>query len=70
MGTEGEREVMSSGSQSDRGGDRDIETDAPTVASAGEAMERQLEDALAAAETDETRFHLRQALQLLKAFDE
>jgi hypothetical protein len=71
MGDDGEPKGMRSGSRSDRGGDRDADRDAvPTIASTSEAMERQLGDALDAAESPQTRFHLRQALQLVKAFDE
>ena len=63
--------IMSSGSKSDRRGNRGSDTDAgPTVASTSEAIERQLTDALDASESAETRFHLRQALQLVKALDE
>jgi hypothetical protein len=60
---------MSSGWKSDRGsGERgDAE---PTVASASEAMERQLTAALDASASTRTRFHLRQALQLVEALDE
>jgi len=51
-------------------GNRGVETDGrPTVASTTEAIERQLTDALDAAESAETRFHLRQALQLVEALD-
>jgi len=66
-----EREVMRSGSRSDRGGSQGAETDAgPTIASTSEAIERQLSDALDIAESSQTRFHLRQALQLVEALDE
>lgn len=62
---------MSSGSKADQRGNRGADTDSgPTVASASEAIERQLTDALDASESPETRFHLRQALQLVKALDE
>jgi hypothetical protein len=62
---------MRSGSRSERGGNRGAETDAaPTVASAGEAIERQVAEALDAAESPQTQFHLRQALQLVKVLDE
>ena len=62
---------MHSGSRSDRGGSRGADTDiGPTVASATEAIERQLTDALDAAESSQTKFHIRQALQLAKALDE
>jgi len=65
-----ERGTMGTGPRSDRVGHRGVETDiGPTVASTTEAMERQLTDALDAAESAETRFHLRQALQLVKALD-
>jgi len=71
MGGDAERRIMRSGSRSDQGGSRGIETDAgPTVASTSEALDRQLRDALDAAESTQTRFHLRQALQLVKALDE
>ncbi|AXG05713.1 hypothetical protein DU500_04260 [Haloplanus rubicundus] len=57
--------------QSDRGGNRGGERDVgPTVASTAEAIDRQLTAALDAAESSETRFHLRQALQLVEALDE
>ena len=63
--------VMHSGSQSDRGGSHGVETDtSPTIASTSEAIERQLTDALDTTESPQTRFHLRQALQLVKALDE
>ncbi|WP_049934865.1 hypothetical protein [Haloplanus natans] len=59
---------MSSGSKTDQ---RGADTDAgPTVASASEAIERQLTEALDASQSPETRFHLRQALQLVKALEE
>lgn len=62
---------MHSGSQSDRGGNEGVETGTgPTIASTSEAIERQLTDALDGAESPQTRFHLRQALQLVKALDE
>jgi len=62
---------MRPGSRSDRGGNRAVDTDVgPTVASTGEAIERQLTDALDAAESPQTKFHIRQALQLAKALDE
>jgi hypothetical protein len=71
MGGDAERGAMRSGSRSDRGGNRAVDTDVgPTVASTSEALERQLTDALDAAESSETEFHLRQALQLVKALDE
>lgn len=63
--------VMRSESHSDRGGSSGVETGTgPTIASTSEAIERQLTDALDAAESTQTRFHLRQALQLVKALDE
>ncbi|WP_157969494.1 hypothetical protein [Haloplanus rubicundus] len=71
MGDDGEREAMRSGPRSDRGGNRGVDTDAsPTIASTSEAIERQLTAALDAAESSQTQFHLRQALQLVKALDE
>ena len=71
MGDAGKRGAMHSGSQSDRGGSGGVDTDIrPTVASATEAIERQLTDALDAAESPQTKFHIRQALQLAKALDE
>jgi hypothetical protein len=60
-----ERPSMSSESAADGRGDRGAET-TPTPA---EALDRQLRSALEAAEEEETRFHLRQALQLVKALD-
>ena len=62
---------MGTESRSDQEGHRGVERDlGPTTASTTEAIERQLMDALDAAESAETRFHLRQALQLIKALDE
>lgn len=62
---------MSSDSKSDQRGNRGAETGArPTVASASEAIERQLTAALDASDPAQTRFHLRQALQLAEALDE
>jgi hypothetical protein len=57
---------MSSGSASDRRVTGEVEI-AP---SANETVERQLRAALDAAEDPETRFHLRQALQLVEALEE
>ena len=55
---------MSSGSTSDvRGDDPDYR---PTT----EAIETQLHAALDGTETRETRYHLRQALQLVEGFDD
>ncbi|MFC7172733.1 hypothetical protein ACFQL0_03940 [Haloplanus litoreus] len=52
---------------SDRGkGERGAEAAPAPV----EAFERQLQTALESAEGEETRFHLRQALQLAKALEE
>lgn len=62
---------MSSGSRSDRSGNDGVDTDiSPTTASTAEAIERQLTDALDGAESTKTQFHLRQALQLVRALDE
>jgi hypothetical protein len=62
---------MGTGSRSDQGGHRGVERDVgPTTKSTAEAIDRQLTAALNAAKSSETRFHLRQALQLVKAFDE
>jgi len=58
---------MRSESRSDRGGNG---AGTPDLTTTGEALERQLTRALDAADTEQTRFHLRQALQLLKALDE
>ncbi|WP_251341681.1 hypothetical protein [Haloplanus halophilus] len=57
---------MSSGSTTERGGEGTTET----MQSTDEALERQLRAALDAAEGEETRFHLRQALQLVEALGE
>jgi hypothetical protein len=66
-----ERGGMRSGSPSDREGSKTVDTDIrPTVASTSEAIERQLTDAVDAAESSKAKFHLRQALQLVKALDE
>lgn len=62
-----ERQSMRSESRSDRGGNG---AETPDIATTSEALERQLMRALDAADTERTRFHLRQALQLVQALDE
>jgi len=58
---------MHTGPKADQG----LESDAaPTTASTVEALERQLGEALDGTDTQEVRFHLRQALQLVEALDE
>jgi hypothetical protein len=57
---------MSSGSTPDRA----ESGSGPTIDSASQTIERQLEDALDAAESQRTRFHLRQALQLVEALND
>jgi hypothetical protein len=61
---------MRSESKSERGGNGADETAAVPVATASDALERQLRDALDADDGERTQFHLRQALQLVEAFDE
>ncbi|AZH24219.1 hypothetical protein [Haloplanus aerogenes] len=61
---------MRSESRSDRGGDGADTDTVPNLATTSEALERQLTVALDTADTEQTRFHLRQALQLVKALDE
>jgi len=61
---------MRSESRSERGGNGADETATVPVATTGDALERQLREALDAADGEQTRFHLRQALQLVKVFDE
>ncbi|WP_435067340.1 hypothetical protein [Haloplanus sp. C73] len=58
---------MGSRRQAEQGGAGGIESERsqPT-----DAIERQLRDALDSADTKQTEFHLRQALQLVHAFDE
>jgi len=60
---------MSSESRSEQGG-TGAETNAPNVATTSEALERQLTEALAADDASQTRFHIRQALQLVEALEE
>jgi len=60
---------MRSESRSD-GGDRVEMDSALSVTMTSEALESQLAMALDAAETPQTRFHLRQALQLVEALGE
>ncbi|MFC7254178.1 hypothetical protein ACFR97_08120 [Haloplanus litoreus] len=57
---------MSSESATEGRGERGAEAAPAPV----EAFERQLQTALESAEGEETRFHLRQALQLAKALEE
>lgn len=61
---------MRSESKSERGGTGADETATVPVATASDALERQLREALDADDEERIRFHLRQALQLVEAFDE
>ncbi|MFB6256783.1 MAG: hypothetical protein ABEH58_08700 [Haloplanus sp.] len=61
---------MGSDPKADQQGNRGADTGAgPTVASASDAIERQLTEALDASESPEARFYLRQALQLAETLD-
>jgi hypothetical protein len=57
---------MGSRPQAEQGGNGSVESE-PT---ATDAIERQLQDALDSADATQTRYHLRQALQLVHALEE
>jgi|GEM_PF-3089969 len=60
---------MRSESRPDRRGDGAERDAVPSTATTSEALERQLRDALDEADRPQAHFHLRQALQLVKALD-
>jgi len=61
---------MRSETRSDRRGNGADETATVPIATTSDALERQLQEALDADDGEQTRFHLRQALQLVKVFEE